>query len=449
MNQSHDDDGNMTTGPLPSDPSILALFIYDGQNRLREVRNATTGVTLTQNHFDSFSRRIASTSNGVTTIYLYNVWNVVVEHTASGSSAVSATLSKINLWGRDFSNTMQGAGGVGGLLAVTTHEVQSTTHFYPLYDGNGNVAEYINQTASVAVKFDYDAFGNITNQITNNPITNNLNYRFSTKPQDPTTGLYYYGYRFYDPTNGRWINRDPIEEEGGVNLYGFVGNEVVNMFDVLGMADFTSLEPKPFDCRVVVFWGHSADTWEALAYFSKNGGKCTKATGLACNTFPNRYLRDDQYMDDFDFNSEGSRCGVGKTKPCTNPEKGNGGRNPKNVKDPEKRSAEGWATLVAEAWTAAVEQAEAQCSKCNCKTIKVKFICTSDVKTLGHPPEQFDQWKRTTKELQERYERIESLIPDFFDFQSKMKTKDGEEYNKFPQACGETIEINCSKSNGN
>jgi hypothetical protein len=43
-----------------------------------------------------------------------------------------------------------------------------------------------------------------------------------------------YGYRYYHPQTGRWINRDPIEEEGGLNLYGFVGNDGVNQWDILG-----------------------------------------------------------------------------------------------------------------------------------------------------------------------------------------------------------------------
>ena len=44
----------------------------------------------------------------------------------------------------------------------------------------------------------------------------------------------YYGYRYYHPQTGRWINRDPIEESGGLNLYGFVGNDL-NMVDLLGL----------------------------------------------------------------------------------------------------------------------------------------------------------------------------------------------------------------------
>jgi RHS repeat-associated protein len=62
-----------------------------------------------------------------------------------------------------------------------------------------------------------------------------FSYRFSTKPLDFTTGLYYYGYRYYDPLTGRWPSRDPIEEEGGVSLYGFVCNDGVGRLDYLGL----------------------------------------------------------------------------------------------------------------------------------------------------------------------------------------------------------------------
>jgi RHS repeat-associated protein len=56
--------------------------------------------------------------------------------------------------------------------------------------------------------------------------------------REEVTGLYYYGYRFYDPLTGRWPSRDPIEESGGVNLYGFVGNNGANQWDMLGLAVF-------------------------------------------------------------------------------------------------------------------------------------------------------------------------------------------------------------------
>jgi uncharacterized protein RhaS with RHS repeats len=50
-------------------------------------------------------------------------------------------------------------------------------------------------------------------------------------------GVTHYGYRFYDPNSGRWPSRDPIEENGGLNLYGFLGNDSVGWIDFMGLAD--------------------------------------------------------------------------------------------------------------------------------------------------------------------------------------------------------------------
>ena len=67
-------------------------------------------------------------------------------------------------------------------------------------------------------------------------------------PKSPKTKAFegvvmYYGYRFYDPETGRWPSRDPIEEAGGLNLYGFVKNDGVNAWDYLGLlADATNIK---------------------------------------------------------------------------------------------------------------------------------------------------------------------------------------------------------------
>ncbi|TAE93461.1 MAG: RHS repeat-associated core domain-containing protein [Verrucomicrobia bacterium] len=57
---------------------------------------------------------------------------------------------------------------------------------------------------------------------------------FCTENQRFSGVAKYYGYRYYHPQTGRWINRDPIEERGGLNLYGFVGNDGLNRWDFLG-----------------------------------------------------------------------------------------------------------------------------------------------------------------------------------------------------------------------
>jgi RHS repeat-associated protein len=124
--------------------------------------------------------------------------------------------------------------------------VDTITSFYPTFDGNGNVTEYLKwvqdsdpvtpgdqSDAIVAAHFEYDAFGNLV--VDTYSKASLFPFRFSTKPQDSVTGLYYYGYRWYDPLTGRWPSRDPIGERGGVNLYGFVGNDGVDWVDVVGL----------------------------------------------------------------------------------------------------------------------------------------------------------------------------------------------------------------------
>ena len=54
------------------------------------------------------------------------------------------------------------------------------------------------------------------------------------------SGVLFYGFRFYSPGQGRFLNRDPIEEEGGLNLYAFVGNDPVNAIDYLGLSGINS-----------------------------------------------------------------------------------------------------------------------------------------------------------------------------------------------------------------
>jgi RHS repeat-associated protein len=82
-------------------------------------------------------------------------------------------------------------------------------------------------------RFDYDAFGR-TLQAVGTGVAS-IPFRFSTKYTDPETSLLYYGYRFYNPSTGRWLSRDPIGERGGANLYGFVNNNPIYWVDPLGL----------------------------------------------------------------------------------------------------------------------------------------------------------------------------------------------------------------------
>ncbi|MCH6259457.1 RHS repeat-associated core domain-containing protein, partial [Puniceicoccaceae bacterium K14] len=60
-------------------------------------------------------------------------------------------------------------------------------------------------------------------------------FQFSTQYTDSETGLVYYGFRYYDPAKGRFLNRDPIGEAGGLNLYQMVGNNPITGIDRWGL----------------------------------------------------------------------------------------------------------------------------------------------------------------------------------------------------------------------
>jgi RHS repeat-associated protein len=151
-------------------------------------------------------------------------------------NATNNTLVRSYVWGLDLSRTMNGAGGVGGLLWVTLHTASgsaSGTHFV-CYDGNGNIVALVSAaTGDVTARYEYGPFGEPIR--VSGPAATLNPFRFSTKRTEPAADLVLYEYRAYSPSTGRWLNRDPIEESGGRNLYGFVGNNPLTRFDALGL----------------------------------------------------------------------------------------------------------------------------------------------------------------------------------------------------------------------
>src|SRR6266545_7180181 len=86
---------------------------------------------------------------------------------------------------------------------------------------------------TVAARYEYGPFGN-TLRLSGEPVALDNPFRFSTKFQDDYAELLYYGFRFYNSSTGRWLNRDPISEAGGFNLYGFCRNDPIYYIDAYG-----------------------------------------------------------------------------------------------------------------------------------------------------------------------------------------------------------------------
>ena len=104
------------------------------------------------------------------------------------------------------------------------------------YDGNRRLAGVSSDDPSCEAEYAYDAFGETLSA--SGPLADAFNIRYSTKYYDAESDLYYYGYRYYAPSLHRWLTRDPIAEEGGVNLYGFCENASVFKYDSDGLLSY-------------------------------------------------------------------------------------------------------------------------------------------------------------------------------------------------------------------
>ncbi len=213
---SYDLDGNLLSDGIRA-------FSYAAANRLKTV--STDCILISTNFYDAKSRRVKKVTPEATSTFFYDEWNLIEERIAY-TNGTSSTIHYC--WGDDLSGTLHGAGGVGGLLYLTVDGAV----YVPLYDNLGNVTRYLDENGNTVAQYTYDAFGKFISQT--GSLADLFRHRFSTKYYDVETALYYYGYRFYHPALMRWLNRDPIEEGGGENLYAFCQNNAIFYYDPNG-----------------------------------------------------------------------------------------------------------------------------------------------------------------------------------------------------------------------
>jgi RHS repeat-associated protein len=138
---------------------------------------------------------------------------VILQHRA-GDDVPVLTLTR----GTDLSGDLQGAGGIGGLLARTDARLSaignSGAHAYYHADGNGNITCLINASNAVVARYTYDPYGNLLAM--SGPLAEANLYRFSSKESHPNSGTVYYLYRYYEPNLQRWLNRDPLGDQASL-----------------------------------------------------------------------------------------------------------------------------------------------------------------------------------------------------------------------------------------
>jgi RHS repeat-associated protein len=177
--------------------------------------------------------------------YMYDGWNMVGEFAAPNGSIGS--LVRSYTWGLDVANSRRRTAGIGALTQITDHGSGKT--YLPAYDSKGNIAALFNAAnGNLAAAYEYSPYGESLRAQVIDATVAEQPFRFSSKFADPETGLVYFGRRYYSPSKGRFLGRDPIDERGGLNLYGFVGNNSINRWDLLGLAvQLYNLEGEPME----------------------------------------------------------------------------------------------------------------------------------------------------------------------------------------------------------
>ncbi len=174
-------------------------------------------------------------------------------------------------------------------------------------DGDGGITQ----------RFEYSPFGRVSfmdADFTPDSTPEPWDFLFHGEFRDAATGYYNYGYRFYNDTTGRWLSRDPIGEGGGVNLYGFVGNDGVDAIDRLGMdvagrpesagvpdgsctngnclgdalRSGHAIEPKTFDAMLDALGNAGCKRWQGVAV-NENGRKDPFNMPVGANGSPPSY----------------------------------------------------------------------------------------------------------------------------------------------------------------
>ena len=219
---TYDLDGNMTE-------CGDSIYAYDAANRLKTF--SVYGELLVTNFYDAKSRRVKKVTPEATTTFFYDNGNLIEERVAYTNGTC---LTIRYCWGKDLSGSLQGAGGVGGLLYLTIDD----SIYIPCYDANGNITRYLDGNGNTVAEYTYNAFGDTISS--SGPLADLFRHRFSTKYFDVENELYYYGCRFYYPVLMRWLTRDPLEESGGINLYTVCGNNTLNSYDLVGLWSSTS-----------------------------------------------------------------------------------------------------------------------------------------------------------------------------------------------------------------
>ena len=123
--------------------------------------------------------------------------------------------------------------GIDNLLAIRTGDAT----YYALTEHQNTVHGFVDAAGVIVARYVYDAWGNVLSETVTVTALAGNRYRFQGREYSAATGLYNFRARWYDPATGRWLSKDPVGLNGGINLYAFCGNDPVNRADPFGLCE--------------------------------------------------------------------------------------------------------------------------------------------------------------------------------------------------------------------
>jgi RHS repeat-associated protein len=201
---TYDLNGNLAT---VTEASVTTTYTWNARNQLTGISNLGFAATFA---YDSFGRRTGKTINATTTNFVYDGLNPVQE-----KAGATVTANLLTGLGIDEFFTRTDSVGVRSLLP----DVLGST--VALGDGTG----------TLQTQYTYEPFG----YTTQTGLASTNSYKFTGR-EDDGSGLMYYRARYYHPRLQRFIEEDPIEFAGGINMYAYVSNNPIVFVDPSGLA---------------------------------------------------------------------------------------------------------------------------------------------------------------------------------------------------------------------
>jgi len=206
-------------------------IVWDAWSRIVEVKQGES--TVGKYSYDGLTRRITRETGGdLIHTYYSDTWRPLEDRVADAGTPTTPTVKAHYLWGarhRDDLIRRDRATSTPGTLDQTRYVLMDYFSPSAITDASGTVTE----------RYSFSAFGlrNICapDYTPRSTSAEAFDFSFQGQFEDSETGWLNFGFRYYIPALGRWPSRDPIQEEGGANLFAFSENDGVGSVDFLGL----------------------------------------------------------------------------------------------------------------------------------------------------------------------------------------------------------------------